>query len=128
MKKCKAKNWREIMNYKERINNIYNKVKGNTFDQKFKLSYFKLFYFLFFLIIYISNQHSVEKKIRNINLLEKEVEELRTDYITLKNNFMFSRKETEVLKKAKEIGLQNSDVPPEKIIIERILKKKFYLE
>ena len=106
------------MNYKERINNIYNKVKGNTFDQKFKLSYFKLFYFLFFLIIYISNQHSVEKKIRNINLLEKEVEELRTDYITLKDNFMFSRKETEVLKKAKEIGLQNSDVPPEKIIIE----------
>ena len=106
------------INYKERINNIYNKVKGNTFDQKFKLSYFKLFYFLFFLIIYISNQHSVEKKIRNINRLEKEVEELRTDYITLKNNFMFSRKETEVLKKAKEIGLQNSDVPPEKIIIE----------
>ena len=51
------------MNYKERINNIYNKVKGNTFDQKFKLSYFKLFYFLFFLIIYISNQHSVEKKL-----------------------------------------------------------------
>ena len=31
---------------------------------------------------------------------------------------MFSRKETEVLKKAKEIGLKNSDVPPEKIIIE----------
>ena len=56
------------MNYKQRINNIYNKVKSDTFDQRFKLSYFKLFYFLFFLIIYISNQHSDEKKIRNINL------------------------------------------------------------
>ena len=69
------------------------------------------------MIIYISNQHSVEKKIRNINKLEKEVEELRTDYITLKNNFMFSRKETEVLKKAKDMGLENSNVPPEKIVI-----------
>ena len=34
------------MNYKERINNIYNKVKGNTFDQKFKLVI--LSYFIFF--------------------------------------------------------------------------------
>ena len=70
------------------------------------------------ILIIIVTYTYVMKKIRNINLLEKEVEELRTDYITLKNNFMFSRKETEVLKKAKEIGLQNSDVPPEKIIIE----------
>ena len=30
---------------------------------------------------------------------------------------MFSRKETEVLKKAKDMGLENSNIPPEKIII-----------
>ena len=28
---------------------------------------------------------------------------------------MFSKKETEVLKKAKKIGLQSSNLPPEKI-------------
>tara|TARA_Y100000768_G_C23960223_1_gene674957 strand:- start:1316 stop:1636 length:321 start_codon:yes stop_codon:yes gene_type:complete len=105
------------MSIKDRIGDLYNKSKDNVINPKIKLSYLKLFYFLFFLIIYISNQHSVEKKIRNINKLEKEVEELRTDYITLKNNFMFSRKETEVLKKAKDMGLENSNVPPEKIII-----------
>lgn len=105
------------MSIKDRIGDLYNKSKDNVINPKINLSYFKLFYFLFFLIIYISNQHSVEKKIRNINKLEKEVEELRTDYITLKNNFMFSRKETEVLKKAKDMGLENSNVPPEKIII-----------
>ena len=33
------------------------------------------------------------------------------------DNFMFSRKETEVLKKAKDMGLENSNVPPEKIVI-----------
>ncbi len=116
------------MSIKERLDDLYNKSKENVLNPKIKLSYFKLFYFLFFLIIYISNQHSVEKKIRNINKLEKEVEELRTDYITLKNNFMFSRKETEVLKKAKDMGLENSNIPPEKIIIKWISKKKFYLE
>lgn len=116
------------MSIKDRIGDLYNKSKDNVINPKIKLSYFKVFYFLFFLIIYISNQHSVEKKIRNINKLEKEVEELRTDYITLKNNFMFSRKETEVLKKAKDMGLENSNVPPEKIIIKWISKKRFYLE
>ena len=66
---------------------------------------------------YISNQHSVEKKIREINQVEKEVEELRTDYITLKNNYMFSKKKTEVLKKIKKLGLQDSKLPPEKILL-----------
>ena len=70
---------------------------------------------LLFLIIYISNQHSVEKQIREINKLEKDVEELRTDYVTLNNNYMFSRKESEILKRVKKIGLENSKLPPEKI-------------
>ncbi|MDG2342073.1 MAG: FtsL-like putative cell division protein [Cytophagales bacterium] len=79
------------------------------------LDIYKIFYLLFFLIIYISNQHSVEKQIREINKLEKEVEELRTDYVTLNNNYMFSRKESEILKRVKEIGLVNSKLPPERI-------------
>ena len=79
------------------------------------LDIYKIFYLLFFLIIYISNQHSVEKQIREINKLEKEVEELRTDYVTLNNNYMFSRKESEILKRVKKIGLVNSKLPPERI-------------
>ena len=40
---------------------------------------------------------------------------------------MFSRKESEILKRVKEIGLENSKLPPEKISNkEWILKKKFY--
>ena len=71
------------------------------------------------MILYISNQHSVEKKIREISILEKEVEELRTDYITLNNNYMFSRKETEILKRVKNLNLQGSKLPPEKITVEK---------
>ena len=101
-------------------NNIYNLLDSlkNKLPDSFNFDLFKILYLLFFLIIYISNQHSVEKKIRQISQLEKEVEELRTDYITLNNNYMFSRKETEILKKVDKLKLQSSKLPPEKITVE----------
>ena len=43
--------------------------------------------------------------------MEKEVEELSTDYVTLKNNYMFSRKETEVLKRVEKLNLNISKKP-----------------
>ena len=80
---------------------------------------FKIFYVLFFILIYIGNQHFVEKKIREINTMEKEVEELWSFFITIKNNYMFSKKESEVLKRVKKLGLESSKVPPEKIILNK---------
>ena len=102
------------MNIKGKIEDVLKSLKIEL-PSSLNLSLYKIFYLLLFLIIYISNQHSVEKQIREINKLEKEVEELRTDYITLNNNYMFSRKESEILKRVKEIGLENSKLPPEKI-------------
>tara|TARA_S200000501_G_scaffold271868_1_gene255612 strand:- start:474 stop:794 length:321 start_codon:yes stop_codon:yes gene_type:complete len=104
------------MSIKENINNLLGTLK-NQLPASFNFDIFKVIYLLFFLIIYISNQHSVEKKIRQISQLEKEVEELRTDYITLNNNYMFSRKETEILKRVKSLKLQSSKLPPEKITV-----------
>ena len=104
------------MSIKENINNLIGTLK-NQLPVSFNFDIFKVIYLLFFLIIYISNQHSVEKKIREISQLEKEVEELRTDYITLNNNYMFSRKETEILKRVKSLKLQSSKLPPEKITV-----------
>ena len=102
------------MNIKEKVEEVLKSFKIEL-PNSLNLDLYKIFYLLFFLIIYISNQHSVEKKIREINNLEKDVEELRTDYVTLNNNYMFSRKESEILKRVKEIGLENSKLPPEKI-------------
>ena len=116
------------MSLKNNLNNLLDSLK-NQLPDSFNFDLFKILYLLFFLIIYISNQHSVEKKIREISQLEKEVEELRTDYITLNNNYMFSRKETEILKRVKSLKLKSSKLPPEKITVEEwISKRKFYLE
>lgn len=96
---------------------FFDKININLPSSLIKIDYYKVFYVLFFLIIYISNQHFVEKKVREINKLEKQVEELNTDYVTLKNNYMFSRKETEVLKRVEKLNLNISKKPPEKISI-----------
>ena len=106
------------MKIDDKIDNIFSSLRDRL-SQSFNFDLFKVLYLLFFLIIYISNQHSVEKKIREISILEKEVEELRTDYITLNNNYMFSRKETEILKRVKNLNLQGSKLPPEKITVEK---------
>ena len=68
-------------------------------------------------IIYIGNLHHAEKNIRKINRLEVEVEDLRADYTTLKANYMFTSKQSEVAKQAPSIGLVESNTPPNKIVI-----------
>lgn len=68
-------------------------------------------------VIYIGNRHYAEKKIRAISTLESEVEDLRADYTTLKAEYKFASKQSEVAKQARELGLEESKHPPFKIIV-----------
>jgi hypothetical protein len=61
--------------------------------------------------------HYAEKNIRKINKLEIVVQDLRADYTTLKADYMYTSKQSEVAKKAVEIGLVESNIPPSKIVI-----------
>ncbi len=70
-------------------------------------------------IFYIGNNHYAEKNIRKVNRLEIQVEELRADYTSLKADYMFSSKQSEVAKKVKRIGLEESLQPPYKIKLEK---------
>ena len=69
-------------------------------------------------IIYIGNLHYAEKNIRKINKLEITVQDLRADYTTLKAEYMYATKQSEVAKKALKIGLIESNIPPSKIVIQ----------
>lgn len=71
-------------------------------------------------LIYIGNRHYAEKKVRSINRLEIEVEDLRADYTTLKADFMFESKQSEVAKRAKKLGLKESKELP--VLLESTLK------
>ncbi|MEM9894773.1 MAG: FtsL-like putative cell division protein [Bacteroidota bacterium] len=66
----------------------------------------------FLCLLYIGNRHFAEKKIKSINLLERQVEDLRADYTTLKANYMFESKQSEIAKRAQELGLEESSEAP----------------
>ncbi len=63
-------------------------------------------------LIYIGNLHYTEKKIRYINRLETEVEDLRADYTTLKASFMYESKQSEISKRVAVLGLKESKELP----------------
>ncbi|MEQ8474513.1 MAG: FtsL-like putative cell division protein [Marinoscillum sp.] len=68
-------------------------------------------------VAYIGSRHYAEKKIRAIDHLETSVEDLRADFTTLKADYMYASKQSEVAKKAASLGLKESDVSPYKIIV-----------
>ena len=70
-------------------------------------------------LLYIGNGHYAENTIRKINTLQKKVEDLRADYHTLKADYMFDSKQSEVASKVKKSGLLESSEPPIKIIAEQ---------
>ncbi len=69
-------------------------------------------------IFYIGNNHWAEKTIRKIDKIQVEVEELRADYTSLKADYMFASKQSEVARKVKKSGLKESSTPPNKLILE----------
>ncbi len=68
-------------------------------------------------LFYIGNSHYAEKNVRKIDTLEKDVEDLRADYTTLKADYMFAGKQSEVAKNIARKGIKESLRPPEKIMI-----------
>ncbi|MDH5382403.1 MAG: FtsL-like putative cell division protein [Cyclobacteriaceae bacterium] len=78
----------------------------------------KILFVFLLALIYIWNTHTSEKSVRKISALEKEVEDLRADYTTLKAEYMLSGKQSEVAKKVAKIGVKESLNPPNKIVVE----------
>lgn len=76
----------------------------------------QILWITFLIILYIANAHYTEKTIRKIDKLKYEVEDLRTDYTTLKASYMYESKQSEVAKKVEGLGLKESKNPP--IVIE----------
>lgn len=69
------------------------------------------------IIIYIGYHHYAEKTSREISKIEIEVEDLRADYTTLKAEYMYSRLQSEVVKKVDYLNLEEASEPPYKISV-----------
>lgn len=86
---------------------------SGIFDEGVPIEYLpKVVWVVVLLILYIANAHYTEKTIRKIDKLKYEVQDLRTEYITLKAAYMFDSKQSEMAKKVAPLGLEESKYPP----------------
>lgn len=69
-------------------------------------------YICLLLVFYIHNSYRAEGYVRTILSLERELKDLRSEYITTKSLLMFQSKQTEVQSLVASQGLQQSDSQP----------------
>ncbi len=79
----------------------------------------KIVFVVVLMIIYIGNSHYADKSVRKLERLKTEVSSLRAKYTTLKANYMFAGKQSEVARKVKNLGLKESLEPPKKIEVKK---------
>jgi hypothetical protein len=90
------------------------------FEEGFPVQYLPKILFVVFLgLLYIGNTHYADKTTRAIEKAQSEVEDLRADFTTLKADVMFSSKQSEVARRVKSLGLEESLRPPFKVVVKK---------
>ncbi len=67
---------------------------------------------------YIYNSHRAERNVRRMDILNKEVKDLRSEYITLKSEHMSASKQSDVAQRLQMFGIEELSAPPKRIEIE----------
>ena len=76
-------------------------------------------FFLFFLgLIYIANSNFADKQVRQIQVLEKDIKDLKWRYNSAKAEVMLSTKQSEIEKRVEPYGLRATNQRTKRIIIE----------
>ena len=111
----------ERSNGKSAFSGLEKRLKLESyFEEGFPVQYLPKILFLFFLgLLYISNTHYADKTTRAIEKSQSEVEDLRADFTTLKADVMFASKQSEVARRVKSIGLEESLKPPFKVVVKK---------
>jgi hypothetical protein len=76
-------------------------------------------------VVYIFNGHYADKTIRKINNLNKEVKELKYEYIAVKSKVMYQSKQSELVKVVEPLGLKELKGSP--VVLKKSTKNKIAL-
>ena len=74
-------------------------------------------YLTFIGLFYIWNSYTIDKTVREIDKTDKELKELRSEFITGKSDLMYKCKMTEVAKNIEMYGVKESKEAPKKIVV-----------
>lgn len=77
--------------------------------------------FVFVLVVlYISVQQFAERTVRNTEKINREIKELRSEYLSTKAELMKERMQTDIAKKLEGTGLKELREPARKLKIEKL--------
>jgi hypothetical protein len=100
----------------------------NVFSYFDRRSVVKLMPFLFFLtalaMLYIANSYYAEHTVRDIDKTEKDLKELRSEFITGKSELMYRSKLSEVATVIQPINIKESTSAPKKILLRKSTKSQ----
>lgn len=72
----------------------------------------------FLATIYIANAHYAERNVRKIQIIQKDLKEMRWNYMSLQSENMYKSKRSEVIESVKPDGLRPIYSKPKKIIVD----------
>ncbi|MFN7118639.1 MAG: FtsL-like putative cell division protein [Saprospiraceae bacterium] len=75
--------------------------------------------FLGFLgMVYIANAHLAERNVRRIQLMTKDIQELRWQYESIRAEIMYSSKHSEIEEQVRPLGLRTLNGQPKRIVVD----------
>jgi len=81
----------------------------------------RIFPYLLFLALlaffYITNDYVLKSKVRKITKIERQIRELRYEYISVKSDLMTISKQSQLAKRLEKLGIKENNQPVKTIII-----------
>ncbi len=96
--------------------NIYNVLRGKFLVSDDAFKNWRIIIFVVILLLFmISRSHTTDKKVLRIAQLNKEIRELKAEFVDTRTKVMQLELESAIQKKVAERGLLSSKNPPKKI-------------
>lgn len=97
---------------------VYNVLKGRFLVNENAQKNWGFLLFLTLLALFvIASSHQMDQKVRKIAQYNKEMRELRAQFVATRSDLMKLKMESSITKRLAENGLFASKTPPQKIIV-----------
>ena len=95
-------------------------VSGNFLVKEDVMDRLPYILFLVFMgLVYIANGYMAQDTVRKISKTSSELKELRSEFITIQSDLMYTTKQSELVKilEERDLGLVESTDPPRKLVL-----------
>ncbi|HBK71591.1 MAG TPA: S-adenosyl-methyltransferase [Flavobacteriaceae bacterium] len=103
---------------------IYDILKGGFLvDEGAAKNWMMLVFLAGLALVMIASSHNIDRKVQKIAVLNKEMRELRSAFVSTRSDLMKVKMESAIIRKLGEEGLFIAETPPKKIVVK--IKKKW---